>query len=392
MTNTLLAGARVLDLSRYIAGPLSSAVLSDLGAEVTIVEPPGGSFQRQYSPTYEDGTSAFFAYYNRSKRSVTLDLKREEARSLLLRMCERVDVLVHNFPPDRAAQYQLDFASLHARAPRLIVGAVSAFGQQGPFAARRGVDGVAQALGGLVALNGREADPPTLMGSPIVDTTTGLITALGIVAALFGRERSGTGCLVDANLLESAVALTSSYTLEAEGFGVQHKPVGSRDRAGAPANVFEAADGFIYIDAEFDGVWQRLAHVLGFDLEGDEAAWRDLPGRWASVDALEEAIADWIRQLTCEQVEEQLASAQIPAGRVRTLQEVTRCPHLNHRQYFQSVGGEERVARAPLQFEGARMPSLRSWPSLGQDNKPWFEGELGLSEDELVILEESGVV
>lgn len=260
---TSLDGLRVLDLSRFIAGPYCAMMLGDMGAEVVKIEPPGdGEYARRALPAVE-GQSLYTFIVNRNKKSLAIDLRHPEGLATLKALIAKADVLVENFRPGTMEQMGLGWEAVHALNPRLVMARISGFGQDGPLAQKQCFDGVAQAMSGLMDMTGQPDGPPTMIGSFMCDYTTGMYAALGILAALNARHATGVGQLVDVSLLESALSMLMTAIPQHKLFGQTMTRVGSRDRYVAPSNTFQAGDGrYVLMVGGDDNMFPRVLRAM----------------------------------------------------------------------------------------------------------------------------------
>ncbi|HEX6119878.1 MAG TPA: CoA transferase [Dongiaceae bacterium] len=257
-----LSGTTIVDLTRVLAGPFCTLLLADLGARVIKVEQPGkGDDSRAYGP-FINGKSGYFVAQNRGKESIALDLKLADDAAILHRLLRKADVLAENYRPGIMDRLGLGWGTLKDRYPRLIYAATSGFGQTGPYAQRPAYDVIAQAMGGIMSLTGHEGGPPTRVGSSIGDLGAGLFTALGIIAALHDRTRTGKGMLVDVAMLDSQIALLENSVIRYFASGQSPKPVGARHSSIAPFEPYRARNGYIVIACGNDELFRRLAACL----------------------------------------------------------------------------------------------------------------------------------
>lgn len=257
-----LSGITVVDLTRVLAGPFCTLLLADLGARVIKVEQPGaGDDSRGYGP-FINGKSGYFVAQNRGKESIALDLKAADDVAILHRLLRKADVLVENFRPGAMGRLGLGWGDLQPRYPRLVYAATSGFGQTGPYALRPAYDVIAQAMGGIMSLTGHEGGPPTRVGSSIGDLGAGLFTALGVVAALHDRTRTGQGMLIDVAMLDSQIGLLENAIIRYFASGQSPKPVGARHSSIAPFEPYRARDGYIVIACGNDELFRKLAACL----------------------------------------------------------------------------------------------------------------------------------
>jgi crotonobetainyl-CoA:carnitine CoA-transferase CaiB-like acyl-CoA transferase len=265
-----LHGIRVLDLSTIVAGPAASMVLADLGADVIKVERPGGEDGRSMGP-HRGPWGAYFTTLNRGKRSIALDIRKPAGREAVLRVAATCDVFLENFRGGKAAALGLDEAAVRARKPDIIYACLSAYGPTGPDYMRPGYDAVLQARTGIMSVTGNGEGEPIRSGVSILDMGTGVWTALGVVAALLERQRSGVGQRVDTSLFQSGIMLMSYHLLYRQFAGVNPQPQGSKHTAFAPYGAYAAADGAIMLGISSDQAFRRLAEALG------RSEWADDP-------------------------------------------------------------------------------------------------------------------
>ncbi len=372
MTNAgPLSGLTVIDLTRVLAGPYCTLVLSDLGARVIKIErPDGGDDARAIGP-FVDGRSAYFSSLNRGKESLALDLKSEDDVALLHRLLARADVLVENYRPGAMERLGLGWDALHARHPHLVVASTSGFGQTGPYRERAAYDVVVQGMGGIMSLTGHPGSPPTRVGTSVGDITAGLFTAIGVNAALYHRERTGEGQRIDVAMLDCQVAILENAIARTAATGEPPGPIGSRHPSITPFAAFRAADGHLVIAAGNDALFARLADVLGRrELPDDPRfASNDLRTRHADALAAElertlgaRSVADWL---------ERLEAAGIPCGPINDVARVLEDPQVQARNMVVEAtdadGATLRMAGNPIKWSGFDDPMTRgAIPELDQ--------------------------
>lgn len=392
-----LAGIKVLDLSRYIAGPHCAMLLGDLGAEVIKVEKAGsGDDIRQTTPRVK-GESLYWMAFNRNKKSVTLNFRHAEAQDILRRMAGKADVLIQNFRPGVMDKMGCGWDVLHGLNERLIMVNVSGFGQTGPYAHRPGFDVIAQAMSGLMDLTGQPDGPPTMSGTFVVDILTAQYAAIGVLGALQARERTGQGQVVEVCLLESAVSALVSAIPDYLLNGRQAHRHGNRDIYVAPANSFQAGDGaWVHIVAATDPQFGRLAKAM-------DAEWTLADPRFATADArlenageIEALIAVWTKKHTADEVVDILDRATVPAAKIARISDVVTNPQLMHRksivEFDHPVSG--RIPLQGLAFHLSETPTEVRLPPpvLGRHTREVLTGWLGMDEQEVARLERDGVV
>jgi CoA:oxalate CoA-transferase len=393
----VLDGIRVLDLTRVLAGPFATAILADLGADVIKVERPGTGDDYRYGPSPKGETSLSFQNTNRGKRSITLDVRTPEGRDLLLRLAEGADALVENFRAGWLASQGLGPAELQARNPRLVVAALSGFGATGPRAGEASYDIVAQATGGLLAMTGFPDGPPVRAGGALADFVGGLYLALGLVAALRDRDRTGYARWLDLSNQDATFAITDSAATIFAGLGMRSERCGNQHPFTAPYDAFEATDGWVVVATASNKLFRGLCNAIGrAELAGD-ARFRSHRGRAANRAEINAVVADWVRGRSCEEVLARLgpAGAQVPCARVASPEELLEDPQLAARGMLERHAhpslGEVVFHGSPLRFSGAEPRARALAPALGEHNAEVY-AELGLGPEELVALAARDVV
>lgn len=384
MTDTAgpLAGLRVLDLSRFIAGPYSTMMMGDMGADVVRIEPPDRPESTRYIGPGAGGQSYYFLVLNRNKRAVALDLRSPEGRGRFLELVQRADVLVENFVPGTMETMGLAPDDLHAVNPRLIIARISGFGQDGPYADRRCYDSVAQAMSGMMSLTGDPAGPPMLTGSFICDYTTGLYAVTGILAALQARVHTGRGQVVDASLLDSAVSFLSTAIPRAARDGQLTTRHGNRDRFSTPAGTFETADQhWVLISAGDDRMFPRLCGAMQRPDLAADSRFADLAGRQDAQDLLEDAVTAWTRGHPAAEVVRRLEAVGVPCAQVATVADVVTDPHLIERGQIVSLdqpgAGPIPMAGVTVRLSDTPLRITRPVPDPGQHTDEVLEEWLG---------------
>jgi crotonobetainyl-CoA:carnitine CoA-transferase CaiB-like acyl-CoA transferase len=368
-----LAGIRVVDLTRALSGPYATLMLADAGADVIKVERPGaGDDTRGWGPPFvgpaEAPESAYFLAVNRSKRSVVLDLKAAEDLDRLRALIADADVLVENFRPGVMDRLGLAADDLEALNERLIVLSISGFGEGGPDGDRSGFDQIVQGEAGLMGITGHPGGEPTKFGVPITDILSGMFGAYGVVAALHERERSGRGQRVTTSLLASAVAVHAyqgtRWTLGGEVPGLG----GNRHATIAPYGAFTCSDGWVNVAVGSEGLWQRFAPLVG--LEASDPRYRTNRDRVTNWDALEGEINRVLVTDTVETWMQRLSAAGIPAGRIRSIDQVYAWPQLDHLGVVDRVdhptAGELVLPGPPVAWSRSGRRAAEPPPTLGQ--------------------------
>ena len=367
-----LAGVKVLDLSRILAGPWCGMVLGDLGAEVTKVEhPERGDDTRDWGVRTSAGNTAYFDSVNRNKQSVSIDLASKEGLARVKAMARESDVLIHNFKTGGAEKLGLGYAALSQECPRLIYCSISGYASDGPEATRPGYDLVVQGEAGLMAMNGEASQPPLKFGVAAVDLFTGQFSAQAILAALYQRERTGRGRQIELALYDCGVALTSYYGLEALALAKDPPRYGNAHPSIVPYGVFQAADGPLVITVGNNAQFKRFCDqvINRPELAADPRFATNLErarNRADLIPLLEAALLEWPRA----DLLARLAACGIPCGEVLGLHEAltserTETAGLVVRRR-DDPAGPERVLAPPYRFDGQRVPVRRMPPVLGK--------------------------
>jgi CoA:oxalate CoA-transferase len=361
-----LNGITILDLTHVLAGPFATHTLQDLGARVIKVERPGTGDDTRSFPPFVQGESAYFATLNAGKESIALDLKAPGDREIFGRLLARADVLVENYRPGVMDRLGFGWGALSARHPRLVYAAVSGFGQTGPDAGKPAYDMVVQARGGVMSITGEAGGPPVRVGASIGDIAAGMFLAQGILAALYDRERTGKGAMVDVAMLDAQLAIQEHAVAITTATGVPPGRIGARHPTITPFATYRAADGFVVIAAGNDALFRRLCDVLTLQIADDPRFASNLARcenhallkRLIEAVTLGETVAHWIAALE---------AAGLPTARVQDMAEVLRDPQLLARGMVLKVkpnpGGPSFVAAGnPIKLSnlpeiGGRPPS-----------------------------------
>jgi crotonobetainyl-CoA:carnitine CoA-transferase CaiB-like acyl-CoA transferase len=373
-----LAGLRVLELARILAGPWAGQILADLGADVVKVESPDGDDTRRWGPPFvrdADGTprdAAYFHACNRGKRSVVADFASPAGRGLVLGLVDRADVLVENFRTGALAKFGLDYATLAARNPRLVYCSVTGFGQTGPYADRAGYDAMIQAMCGLMDLTGAPDGEPQKIGVALVDIMAGLYGTIAIQAALGQRERSGRGQHIDMALLDVGVAVLANQALNYLVSGTAPRRLGNAHPNIVPYQAFAVADGHVMIAVGNDAQFHRLCEVLGQPQLADDARFATNAGRVQERRALVAALSASLQGRERSALLARLEAVGVPAGPINSVADVFRDPQVQQRQLLQGLvapdvaGGSIPSLRTPIRFSDADLALGRPSPRLGE--------------------------
>jgi crotonobetainyl-CoA:carnitine CoA-transferase CaiB-like acyl-CoA transferase len=374
-----LAGLRVLELARILAGPWAGQILADLGADVIKVERKGaGDDTRGWGPPFvpaADGGHLGAAYFhgtNRGKRSIELDFESAEGQRIVRKLAARSDILIENFKVGGLKKFGLDYASLAKDFPTLIYCSVTGFGQTGPYASRAGYDLMAQGMGGFMSLTGMAGGEPTRAGVPIADIFTGVYSVVGILAALVERQKTGRGTLVDTALIDTQVGVLGNQALNYLISGELPQRIGNAHPNIVPYQVFPVADGHIIIATGNDSQYQKLCGVLGEPALADHSDYRDNKARLANRELLIARLTELTMRLKRADLLAKLEAVGVPAGPINNLDQVFDDPQVVHRGMQLELaseaakGGTIPGVRTPIVIGGEPMASERPSPRLGE--------------------------
>lgn len=393
----LLEKLTVLDFSRFAAGPICSAILADMGAEVIKIEKPGGEEDRTMPPFTSDGISFLFIASSHHKKAITLSLKTKAGEEILDKLVAKSDIVMHNFTPGTKEANTLQYDHLKSVNPSIILVAISAFGQHGPYAQRVGFDTIAQAMSGAMSFSGFPGTPPTRAAVPWVDFTTALNAALGIMFALYHRDKTGQGQMVSVSLLDSAIYLVAGIAAYAEYKmkGVVRYQTGNQTW-GNSTNCFRAKDGWVMIGLSSDSMWKRLAKTIGKKELIDAPMFKDSWSRFESRDIVNDLIGDWIAEKTVSEVIRLLEESRVPCAPVLTVDQTLADPHIKDQDSLVDI--EYANARTCLLSNFPIKLSLTPGnvegpvPMIGEHNEEIYSRLLGLSKGELYQLEKEEVI
>ena len=396
MGGEALAGVRVLDLTRILAGPYCTMILADHGAEVVKVENPGkGDDTRSFGPPFQNGESAYFMSVNRNKRSIAVNLKSSEGLAAVKELARRADVVVENFRPGAAEKLGLGASALRKENPRLVYASISGFGQTGPWRDRAGYDLAVQGISGLQSITGPEGGDPTKVGTSIADLLSGIYCAQGILLALYRREKSGVGETVDVSMLDSVVSLlTYQAGIYFSGEGVPTR-LGNRHPTIAPYETFSASDGYFNLAIGNDGLWAKFCEVVARPDLAVDARFATNPKRVENHAALHPAVEAITRLRTVATWLELLDKSGIPAGPIFTLAQILEHEVLAAREMVVPMdhprAGRIRVNGVPVKLADSPGSVRTPPPVLGADTDAVL-AELGYDATRIRKLRDAGAV
>ena len=362
-----LAGLKVLELARILAGPWAGQLLADLGAEVIKVERPGaGDDTRGWGPPFvaKDGSAAYFHCCNRGKRSIAVDLDSEEGQGHVRALAAQADVLIENFKVGGLAKYGLDQPSLSALNPRLVYCSITGFGQEGPYAPRGGYDFMIQGMGGIMDLTGDPESEPQKIGVAFADIFTGVYASTAILAALRGRDRSGRGCHIDMALLDTQVAVLANQAMNYLVSGVSPTRLGNAHPNIAPYQSFRTSDGWVIVAVGNDGQFRKLCALLGLAPLAEDERFASNASRVENREALAAELSATIALRRKDELLTGLAGAGVPAGPINNVEEVFADPQVIARGMRIERDGVPGIA-SPIVIDGQRQVAEGSSPPLG---------------------------
>ena len=387
----------VLDLSRILAGPFSTQILSDLGATVWKIESPWGDDTRKWGPPFIEGESAYYLSANRGKKSMIVNLRDERGQAIIKQMAQKADILVENFKVGDLARRGLDYDSVSKINPRLIYASVTGFGQTGPRAPEPGYDAALQGMTGVMSVTGETDGPPSKVGVAWIDILTGLTATIGILSALYDRENSGLGQHVDVSLFDVGIVsmanLAQSYLTD----NVVPGRIGTAHPQVAPYQSFEATDGHFMIAVGNDDQFRRFCDVLDLTTLPDDARYKDNAARIANREELAGKIAEVFKTNTRDHWIEAIAGVGVTVTPVNTLGDVFKDPQAKARKSLWEVD-HPTIGKLPLLASAlqhlSRTPASPQGPPplLGEHTNQVLSEYLGISEEEIEKLKEDGVI
>lgn len=391
-----LDGIRLLDLSQGAAGPVCAMLLADLGAEVVKIEPPGGEWGRGLGPPFVAGAAAAFLGMNRNKRGIVIDVKRPGGAGVVLRLAERSDVVVVSLRPGVADRLGIGYEAMAARNPRLVYAAVSAFGQDGPWRDRPGVDGVVQAMSGLMSVTGTPGGSPVKVGVPAADMVGGMMCSQGILAALLSRERTGCGQRVDVSLLDALLAFQVVPLSMYLASGERPVPHGSAAPYAAPNEAFATRDGHVMVAAYTADRWPRLCAALGAPELATDARFDTNSKRVAARPALRQALEPLFLARTTAEWMAIFETADVMCAPLLGYPELVREEHIQRSGMFVSTDhpdtGLLHSPRSPVRLSAAPVAGGGRLPVHPGEHTEEVLAEFGFCPEEVRSLVAGGIV
>lgn len=390
-----LHGLKIVEMGQLIAGPFASKMLGEFGAEVVKIEPPGEGDPLRKWRKIKDGTSLWWHVQSRNKQSLTLDLRSEEGQELARRLIAEADVLIENFRPGTLEGWGMDWETLRASNPKLIMLRISGYGQTGPYRDLPGFGVIGEAMGGLRHLTGYPDQPPVRVGISIGDSLSSLYGVIGVLLALQERGRSGEGQVIDVALYESVFGMMESLIPEYDAFGYIREPAGSALPGITPSNSYRCRDGtFVLIAGNGDSIYKRLMTLIGRDDLGHDPRLAHNDGRSEQATLIDAAISDWTSSRDRSEVIDALKGARVPVGFPYTAEDIVSDPHYLAREMLATVQTTSGALKVPAVLPKlSRTPGRlgTGGPNLGEHTEDVLAG-LGLTREQRQGLRERGII
>ena len=393
----LLEGIVVLDLTRVLAGPYCGTLIADMGATVIKVENPiGGDDSRSMGP-FINGNSVYYANFNRSKLGCTLNLKTPEGKEIFKELVKKADVIIENYRPGTMEKLGLGYDELKKVNPAIIYGAVSGFGHTGPLSKRAGYDIIGQAMGGLMSTTGWPGGPATRSGTPLGDVLGGLNLAIGVLAALINRQKTGLGEKIDVALVDSVASAMENITMIYQATGRIPQRIGNRYESTYPYDSFPANDGDVIIAAGNNKLFSILCEIMEQPELKNDSRFLDVKSRVANHDDLFKIVSSWTKKYTVEEIDKKLNDAGCPASIVNTIDRLVVDRQIaGAREMFPEIEqpgiGKLQITACPQKLTRTKSYPRKPAPLLGEDNMDIFGKLLGFSEDRINELKSKGII
>ena len=382
----VLEGIRVLDFGRYIAGPYCATLLADLGADVIRIEKVDGSEDRFVSPVTDTGDGAMFLQLGRNKRGLTLNPMKPEGREIVKKLVATADVVVANLPPDTLRAMGLDYESLTQIKPDIILTMISAFGRGGPYSNRVGFDGLGQAMSGNMYMSGTP-DQPVKAYAPFIDFGTASLSAFGTLAALYERQKTGKGQIVEGALFNTALTMMNATAIEQQALQVNRTATLNRSQTSAPADTFQTKDGWVLVQTVGGPLFKRWAELMGEDHWLEDPQFKDDISRGDNGEIISNRLALWCAERTTDEVLQEMETARIPAGPILSPQDVLNDPHIAAKGLFKPVEfpglpNAAPIMQTPVELSDTPGEIRHRAPTLGEHTEAILQ-DLGYTETEI---------
>jgi CoA:oxalate CoA-transferase len=389
-----LSHIKIIDLTRFLAGPFCTMLLADMGADVIKIEAPGHGDDARYQGTVINGESGYFVGMNRNKRGMTLDLKTREGKEIFLRLVEKADVVAENFRPGVMRNLGLDYQALRKLNPRIVYCGISGFGKDGPYHLRPAFDFIAQGVSGFMSVTGFPDREPVRTGIPISDSVAGIYGAFGILVALMAREHTGKGQEVQASLVDAMISVLSFQADRYFATGKVTERGGNDHPVSCPYGTFKALDGYVNIAPAGDPMWERLARALGLQDLLDDPRFRTNDSRRLNRKELNGLINEITSKRTMAEWIEYLNREGVPCGPIYNLAQTFEDPQVKHQEMVLEVeqpSGRVKTLGFPVKMSDTPAKIYRPSPQLGQHTREILL-ELGVAAERIEELKKRGVV
>jgi crotonobetainyl-CoA:carnitine CoA-transferase CaiB-like acyl-CoA transferase len=391
-----LDGLRVLDLTRVLVGPYATMMLADLGAEVIKVERPGAGDESRHVAPFKNGESHYFLAINRNKLGISVDMKRPEGKAILVDLARRSDVFIENFRPGVARRLGLDYEALRQKNPRLVYCSISAFGQTGPYSSRSALDIAIQAMSGIMSITGEPDGPPTRMGLPMADLCGGLFAVIGVLSAIYERERTGQGQLIDFSMLDGMVGMLMYMATRVFMTGEDAPKIASGHLGIVPYGAYPAGDGYLVIANIGEAFWPKICAAIGRPELARDGRYDTNQKRVARREEVDALLSEALAGRTVAEWDEILERNDVPHAPILKISDVLRHPQVLARGLIDEYD-HPRVGRFPAVGRAIRFPEhegepLRPSPLMGEHNEVVLRELLGYSPEQVAKLRADGVI
>ena len=391
-----LKGLKVLDFSRVYSGPYCTMLLGDMGADIIKVEAQGKGDDTRYFYPVKDGESGYYNYFNRSKRSISLNLKDERGREIAQKLAQWADVLIENFSPGTMARLGLGYEDIKKVNPQIIYASISGFGQSGPYRDKVAYDGVAQAIGGMMSLTGEAGGIPLKTGPAISDAATGVHCALAIMSAIYNRmQNNGPGQYIDVSLMDTVFSILENGVPIYTVLGTNPTRMANTNPGSAPYNMYKSKDDYVIIATANDNLFHKLAGVMKQPELLDIPEFKTNFSRKEHQPQIDAIVEKWTTQNTTAELEKMLDAAGVPVSPIKTVEQLCEDPHIKHRNMLveleHPVLGKVKYPGNPINLSETPVKVNRRAPLLGEHNNEILNG-LGYSDSDIARLKEEKVI
>ena len=390
-----LSGLKVLDFTRVFSGPYCTMMLGDLGAEIIKVERKGVGDETHYFAPMKNDESGYFTYFNRNKKSLTLDLKAPEAVEIVKELAGWADIVVENFSPGVVDRLGIGYEDLKKVNPKIIYGSISCFGQTGPYKKKPAYDIVCQAMGGFMSLTGEKGGTPYKVGPSVVDALAGIHMAFAIMSAVHHRDRTGEGQFVDVAMMDTAFSVLENFVVTKTITGEAPTRNGNANLGSAPFNSFRTKDGYVTIACANNGLFKKLVKAIGREDLLEVEKYKENHLRKANEETLNPEIEKWTLQYNTDEVVKILDAASVPVGPILGIDELVEDPQIKARDMLVDIThpilGKVKYPGNPIKFSETSDLSFESAPLLGEHNDYVLKDVLKMSEEKISELKEKDI-